>query len=40
VAGVQELQIFGRVFVFAVTQVGGQYRQGMLGGSALLGDAL
>ena len=34
VAGVQELQIFGRVFVFAVAQVGGQHRQGVLRGSA------
>jgi hypothetical protein len=40
VAGVQDLQIFGRVFTFAVAQVSGQYRQGLLEGSALLGDAL
>jgi hypothetical protein len=40
VAGVQELQIFGGVFVFTVAQVGGQHRQGVLRGSALLGDAL
>jgi hypothetical protein len=39
VAGVQELQIFGRVFVFAVAQVGGQHRQGVLRGSAGFGDA-
>ena len=40
VAGVQELQIFGRVLFFAVAQVGGQHRQGVLGVRAGFGDAL
>jgi hypothetical protein len=38
--GIKQFEIFGRVFILAVTQVGGEHRQGMLGGFALILDAL
>jgi hypothetical protein len=38
--GIEHLQILGRVFVLAVSQVGGKHRQGMLWGFALVFDAL
>jgi hypothetical protein len=39
VVGIECFQILGRVLVFAVAQVGGQHRQGALGGLALGFDA-
>jgi hypothetical protein len=38
--GIKQFEILGRVFVLAVAQVGGQHRQGMLGGFSLCFDAL
>jgi hypothetical protein len=38
--GIKQFEILGRVFVLAVAQVGGQHRQGMLGGFALRFNAL
>jgi hypothetical protein len=38
--GIKQLEIFSRVLILAVAQVGSQHRQGMLGGFALCFDAL
>ena len=37
--GIKQFEIFSRVLILAVAQVGGQNRQGMLGGFALVFDA-
>jgi hypothetical protein len=38
--GIKQFEILGGVFVLAMAQVGGQHRQGILCGFALLFDAL
>jgi hypothetical protein len=38
--GIKQLQIFSRVLILAVSQVGGQHRQGILWGFSLCFDTL